>query len=99
MVVFISKGGAMSDFRRKAISLAIGVLMAAGAAGVAMAAPPGGTPPGQIGKPVKDPPPPPNTTTVKHSWGQDRLANAKPALTAIQATTHNPSVVGSTSHH
>ena len=84
----------MSDFRRKAISVVIGVLMAAGAAGVAMAAPPGGTPPGQIGKPLKDPPPPSNPDP-KHFWGQGRLAKAKPSLTAIQATTHNPSVVSS----
>ena len=84
----------MSDFRRKAISLAIGVLMAVGAAGVAMAAPPGGTPPGQIGKPLKDPPPPSNPDP-KLFWGQGRLAKAKPSQTAILATTHNPSVVAS----
>ncbi len=85
----------MSDFRRKAISVVIGVLMAAGAAGVAMAAPPGdGTPPGQVGKTPKDPPPPSNTDP-KHIWGEGRLANAKPSQTAIQATTNNPSAVSS----
>ncbi len=91
----------MSEFRRKAISVVIGVLMAAGAAGVAMAAPPGGTPPGQIGKPLKDPPPPSNPDP-KLFWGQGRLdtdylgqSKAKPSLTAIQATTNNPSVVAS----
>ena len=84
----------MSDFRRKAISVAIGVLMAAGAAGVAMAAPPGGTPPGQIDKPPQDPPPPSNTDP-KMYWGQDRLEKAKYSQTAIQATTNNPSVVAS----
>jgi len=78
----------MSDFRRKAISVVIGVLMAAGAAGVAMADPP-------VGNPPQDPPPPSNTSP-KHFWGQDRLAKAKPAQTAIQATTNNPSVVAST---
>ena len=94
MVEFFSEGRAMSDFRRKAISVAIGVLMAAGAAGVAMAAPPGGIPPGQIDKQPKDPPPPSNPDP-KLFWGQDQLAKAKPSLTAIQATTNNPSVVSS----
>ena len=83
----------MSDFRRKAISVVIGVLMVAGAAGVAMAAPPGGTPPGQEGK-TKDPPPPPNPNP-KHFWGEGRLVNAKPSQTAILATTNNPSAVSS----
>lgn len=83
----------MSDFRRKAISVVIGVLMAAGAAGVAMAAPPtpGGIPPGQVGK-TKDPPPPSNPNP-KQFWDDKK---AKPSATAIQATTNNPSVISTT---
>ena len=74
----------MSDSRRKAISVVIGVLMAAGAAAVAMADPPAGNPP-------QDPPPP----KPELIWGQDQLANAQPSLTAILATTNNPSGVAS----
>ncbi len=87
MVVFFSEDRAMSDFRRKAISVIIGVLMAAGAASVAMADPP-------VGNPPQDPPPPSNLSP-KHFWGQGRLAKANPSLTAILATTNNPSVVAS----